>query len=111
MRRAVTKHRVDSLVEKHFWEGFWCGIRGGKDDGWGLTYSYAPSWYDRVADISDRAGWQAAQEIMEERERARISFPSHAPPVIPGKVYAECYGEAHIAVRQRQLEEVADEAQ
>jgi hypothetical protein len=100
MRASIKRHKIDKLLEEHFWRGFWKGIRGGRDDGWELTYTSGPDWYDRVADLGEHAGWEAANDILAERERwatARVCFPSDEGPIIPGAVYAEAYGEARAA--------------
>lgn len=95
-----TRRQVDRLVERHFWEGFFSYLNDGPASH-GLEYTHAPRWWTRVACIAYQEGHAHAKQVVEKVGTRRIGYaPMKGTGIraIPGRVYAECYGEARCGV-------------
>lgn len=92
MTLRTRKRKVESLLERHFWDGVWERVGYGNREPC-ASYEMAPDWYDEVADIAQRAGYDAMDELLS-RPKPRIGFC--ARPEIPARVYADCYAAARL---------------
>jgi len=98
MTNRAKKRQVDRLVERHFWEGFFSYLVDGNSS-YGLQYTQAPAWWTRVANIAHAEGYVHAKDVVSKIGTRRIGLaPMKGQGVraIPGRVFAECYGEARV---------------
>lgn len=105
-RHDLSKRKVDKVVEECFWEGFQSGLGDGICGGLEYASTSGLYSYNGVRRIAERAGYALAQQVLQEHveriecrargERERMSLGFRYK--IPGSVWAECYGEARLAV-------------
>lgn len=103
----LRKRTVDRVIKDAFWEGFQSGLGGGVCGGLEYASTSGLYGYNGVRAIAERAGYELAERVLAEhveylvakesgeRWNLRLGFRYE----IPGKVIAECYGEARIAHR------------
>lgn len=100
----LRKRTVDKVIKDAFWEGFQGGL---SEHSTGLEYSSTSGLYayNGVRRIALHAGYELAAQLLSEhlervtaRERGERPLAMPFEYKIPGSVYAECYGEAQLAV-------------
>ncbi len=85
------KRRVHKLIEEYFWDGFWRRLDSDKSVRGRLSsYRDYPAWWDEIADIASKAGYDAAEAKLAG---GRILS---GRPEIPARVYADAYGAAKL---------------